>query len=331
VAVPLHQQLQATGEQAQALIPHLERFLCFEATKQNSGHRLLFDSQAAPDGAAGESEQWADPLDTLEQQGSTALHSVAKPGYLILFVAQAGSTFAPAEAAALTAFAELLTSALEQAGKALQALQQATQVAHDFARLRDFETGNHLERVSRITGLIAAGVSERYGLDATFIEQISLFSRLHDIGKIGIPDAILLKPGRLDADEMAVMRSHVEKGLEILAKVLGEHGITDDQPATELMANVIGSHHERLDGSGYPAGLKGEQIPIEGRIVAVADVFDAVTSTRPYRRSATVAEGLALLRQQADEGKLDPACVAALEARPKDLEQITRAWCDLPA
>ena len=179
-------------------------------------------------------------------------------------------------------------------------------MAHEFARLRDCETGHHLERVSRITRMIALGLAESHQLSPTFIEQLSLFSRLHDIGKIGIPDGILLKPGRLAPEEMVVMRTHVELGLEILSKLLGQHGIPD-QPATQLMANIIRCHHERLDGSGYPAGLRGDAIPLEGRIVAVADVFDAVTSARPYRRSASVAEGLHLVRSMAEKGELDPA------------------------
>ena len=347
MALPLHQQLQATGQQAQTLVPHLERLLCFAVPERGGGAcRLLFDSQAesgvTPVGEAGAAgaaagaavgaaaERWCDPLDHLRQQGAVAVHSVARPGYLIVFLGRAGRNFAPAEEAVLAAFAELLASSLEQAaGDALQMLRLATQVAHDFARLRDFETGNHLERVSGITRLIAEGLAADAGLENSFIEQISLFSRLHDIGKIGIPDAILLKPGRLDDEEMAVMRTHVQKGLEILDKVLDQHGIAR-QAATELMANVIRCHHERLDGSGYPAGLRAEQIPLEGRIVAVADVFDAVTSTRPYRRSATVTEGLTLVRQLADEGQLDPSCVAALEARRDVLQRIVEEFRDLP-
>ena len=332
MALPLHQQLQATGQQAQALVPHLERLLCFAAPEQGGGPcRLLFDSQNAAESPAGEgdgSQLWSDPVAALGRQGAVAVHSVARPGYLVVFLARSGCSFAAAEEAVLAAFAELLTGSLERAsGDALQVLKLATQVAHDFARLRDFETGNHLERVSRITRLIAEGVAASRGLSATFIEQISLFARLHDIGKIGIPDAILLKPGRLDGEEMAVMRSHVEKGLEILDKVLNQHGIPQ-QPATALMTHVIGTHHERLDGSGYPAGLRGEQIPLEGRIVAVADVFDAVTSTRPYRRSASVAEGLALVRELADGGQLDPACVAALEERRDELQHILISFRD---
>jgi HD-GYP domain-containing protein (c-di-GMP phosphodiesterase class II) len=195
--------------------------------------------------------------------------------------------------------------------------------------MRDGETGSHLERVNRITRLIAREVAPHYGLSEAFVEQVSTFARLHDIGKIGIPDAILLKPGRLDAGEMAVMRTHVEKGLEILQRVLAAQGVAD-QEATRVMTNLVATHHERLDGSGYPAGLRGEAIPVEGRIVAVADVFDALTHTRPYRQSLSVDEGLAMVRQQAEEGQLDPLCVAALEAQRPALERIVAEFRDLP-
>jgi len=152
----------------------------------------------------------------------------------------------------------------------LTALQLAAELAHAAACMRDAATGSHLERVNRITRLIATAVAPHYGLSEAFVEQVSTYARLHDIGKIGIPDAILLKPGRLDDAEMAEMRTHVEKGLEILERVLAAQGVAD-QGAVRVMTNLVATHHERLDGTGYPAGLRGEQIPVEGRIVAGAD------------------------------------------------------------
>ena len=209
-------------------------------------------------------------------------------------------------------------------------LRQVSQKAQEAVRRRDCDTGHHLERVGRITRLIAEGVAASHGLNGELIDQLALAAPLHDIGKIAIPDAILLKQGRLEAEELAVMRTHVEQGLAVLQRLLAADAIPP-QPATELMAVVIATHHERLDGSGYPAGLRGEAIPIAGRIVAVADVFDALTGTRPYRRSATVAEGLALVQQQAADGLLDPACVAALAARQAELERIVAFSADAAA
>lgn len=334
---PLPEQLQRTGEQARVLVPQLQRFLCFGTDPL----RLLYDSAAplqarTPRDPVEPAEQlagavWSDPLAQLQQQAPPgSVHGERHGAYLVVFQAGADGVFSPAETTAMAVFAELLAGSLERAVEAMEAMRLATEVAHEFARLRDFETGNHLERVSAFTRMVAEGVAERWGLSRRDIEQISLFSRLHDIGKVGIPDAILLKPGRLEPEEMAVMRTHVRKGLEILHRVLDEHRIPE-QPATRLMANLIRTHHERLDGSGYPDGLRGEAIPIEGRIVAVADVFDAVTSTRPYRTSASVAEGLALLHQLAHQGQLDPDCVAALAAQPQQLEEVVARYRDAPA
>ncbi|MEB3235007.1 MAG: HD domain-containing phosphohydrolase [Cyanobacteriota bacterium] len=321
-------QLQQLGERAHGLVPHLERLLCFVEAGPGL-FQLLFDSQAAALGDPPAPALWGDPLQELQHGGPRALYTQTLADHRIVCVAEPGTAFAPAEQATLAVLAELIIANLRSAGDALEALRQATGVAHDFARLRDSETGNHLERVSRITRLIAIGLAESHQLSATFIEHLSLFSRLHDIGKIGIPDGILLKPGRLTAEEMVVMRTHVELGLEILKKLLGQHSIPE-QPATRLMANLIRTHHERLDGSGYPAGLRGEEIPLEGRILAVADVFDAVTSTRPYRLSASVAEGLKMVRDLADKGELDPACVAALEAEREELEAVVADYRDPP-
>jgi len=321
-------QLHQLGARAHGLVPHLQRLLCF-AEAGNGQFWLLFDSQAAASGEQPAPQLWGDPAGQLQHQGAAELFTEVLADHRIVCVAEPGTTFAPAEQAALAVLAELIITNLRSGADALEALRQATGVAHEFARLRDSETGHHLERVSRITRMIAMGLAESHQLSPTFIEQLSLFSRLHDIGKIGIPDGILLKPGRLTPEEMVVMRTHVELVLEILHKLLGQHSIPD-QPATRLMANIIRTHHERLNGSCYPAGLCGEAIPLEGRIVAVADVFDAVTSTRPYRRSASVSEGLGLVRELAHKGELDPACVAALEANREELESVVADYRDPP-
>jgi HD-GYP domain-containing protein (c-di-GMP phosphodiesterase class II) len=332
---PLQQQLRSTLQRAQVLVPQLERLQCFaQPVLPGAGHLLLHDSDTSGTGTAA-GGFWQQPLEQL-QAGKPAgrVHAERLPGYLIAFQARDGVLFDAAARQTLALVAQALVGGLRQdaAGQTERphdALRLAAEVAHASARLRDVETGNHLERVHRFTRLIAEAVAPHFGLSEVFVDQVSVYARLHDIGKIGIPDAILLKPGRLDAEETAVMRTHVRKGLEILEQVLQAQGI-EEQPATRLMANLIGTHHERLDGSGYPVGLRGDAIPIEGRIVAVADVFDAVTSTRPYRRGVSVVEGLALVQQQADGGLLDPVCVAALVGHQAELERIVAAFQDLP-
>lgn len=171
---------------------------------------------------------------------------------------------------------------------------------------RDFGTGSHLVRMARFAGLIAEGLY----LSDDEVRMLELAAPLHDIGKIGVPDAILLKRGRLTEEEFAVMRKHPQIGFEILR---------DSQSRfVQLGAVVARHHHERWDGSGYPDGLRGEEIPITARIVAVADVFDALISERPYKPAWPHDEAVAYVRE--NSGKLfDPTCVEALF---RDMAQV---------
>ncbi|MDH5395338.1 MAG: response regulator [Gammaproteobacteria bacterium] len=154
------------------------------------------------------------------------------------------------------------------------------------AEYRDDMTGYHIIRMSRYSQLlaIAAGMSEKEA------EMLLNASPMHDIGKIGIPDSVLMKPGKLDPDEWKVMQTHVNIGVEIL------RGSNSD--LMNMAAEVAQNHHEKWDGSGYPAGLKGLDIPLTGRIVAVADVFDALTTERPYKKAWPVEEAINYLKEQ---------------------------------
>lgn len=163
---------------------------------------------------------------------------------------------------------------------------------------KDISTKGHSVRVARLAALIA----RELGLPPEHERILYQAGILHDIGKIGIPDAILQKPGRLTAEEFALVREHPVRSWEIARQIR----------SFAPMLPAIRWHHERLDGSGYPDGLQGEEIPLDAHILAVADVFDALTSVRPYRAALSVEEALALLRQEAGT-RLDPECVAALE------------------
>lgn len=161
---------------------------------------------------------------------------------------------------------------------------------------RDNETGMHVIRVSHYCRLMA----EAMNLNNSHVEQIFLAAPMHDIGKIGVPDRILLKPGKLEPDEFALMQRHAEIGSEILG----------DQDAGLLgIARTIAlTHHEKWNGAGYPHGLKEHDIPIEGRITAIADVFDALTSERPYKRAWSVDEAVTLIQSEAGK-HFDPTLV----------------------
>lgn len=154
----------------------------------------------------------------------------------------------------------------------------------DLAENRDSDTGEHVLRVARITHemsleLHAAGHFPEV-IDTEFIDRVALASVLHDVGKVTIPDRILLKPGRLEPDEMGIMRGHAQSGTHILTKIQDLIAWDSYLPMAAVIAE---SHHEQVCGKGYPRGLSGEEIPVAGRIVAVADVFDALTSWRPYK------------------------------------------------
>jgi putative two-component system response regulator len=142
---------------------------------------------------------------------------------------------------------------------------------------------------------------------------------MHDIGKIGIPDRVLLKPGRLDADEWVIMRRHPEIG----HRIIGQH----TSPLLKMAAEVALTHHERWDGTGYPAGLRDEAIPLVGRIVAVADVFDALTSVRPYKPAWSVADAVAELERGVGS-HFDPRVVAAFLVRLPEILAATAAFGD---
>ena len=144
-----------------------------------------------------------------------------------------------------------------------------------------------------------------------------MYSPLHDIGKIGIPDSILRKPGKLDEAEIKVMMTHPEKGSEIINTILKDFGL-GTFGHVDIMRNIAEYHHEAIDGSGYPKGLKGDEIPIEARISAVADIFDALTTRRAYKAPWSNEEAFAMLGRLADT-KLDRDCV---EAMLKNIDKI---------
>jgi HD-GYP domain-containing protein (c-di-GMP phosphodiesterase class II) len=210
---------------------------------------------------------------------------------------------------------------------ALRAISATARIARDFACLRDFETGSHLERMARYSRVIARSIAHVYNLSDEFIEQVHLFAPLHDIGKIGIPDNILLKPGALDPVERKVMESHVQKGADMVSSILGDFGL-NHLPDAAIMRNIVYSHHEFLDGSGYPNHLQGDAVPLEARIVTVADIFDALTSPRPYKEAWPVEKACEELVLMVFAGKLDQDCVAAIERHATEMDEISKRYRD---
>lgn len=168
------------------------------------------------------------------------------------------------------------------------------------AEFKDNETGMHVMRMSHYCEVLAKAL----GMTDEDAETLRDAAPMHDIGKIGIPDSVLLKPGKLDADEWTAMQKHVEYGVEIL-------GRQSDSKLMQIAIQVAQYHHEKWDGTGYPNQISGEEIPLVGRIAAVADVFDALTAERPYKRAWSVDEALNLFKEQ--KGKhFDPRIVELL-------------------
>jgi HD-GYP domain-containing protein (c-di-GMP phosphodiesterase class II) len=192
----------------------------------------------------------------------------------------------------------------------IHTLTAAVKTTGKITHVRDPETGSHLDRMSRYSRLIAMSLAEKHGLSDDFIEHLFMFSPLHDIGKIGIPDNVLLKPGKLDDDERDIMQKHAPMGREIIDDLLENFELENIEYIT-MLRNIIEYHHESIDGQGYPKGIKGDQIPIEARIVAVADVFDALTSVRPYKEAWSNEKAFKMLSELGGN-TLDEECVNAL-------------------
>jgi putative two-component system response regulator len=206
------------------------------------------------------------------------------------------------------------------------------------AEYRDNETGRHVIRVGRYVGIIARAL----GMEERKVEMLEHAAPLHDVGKIGIPDAILLKPGRLTPEEMEIMQKHCQLGKRVFeaisgaekalylthadlgARIIGDTG----SPLLRMVSSIALTHHEKWDGSGYPLALAGEEIPIEGRITAVADVFDALSSKRPYKPAFPREKCFAIMRSE--RGKhFDPRVLDAFFSHSEEIVQTQIEYADL--
>nr|WP_051079148.1 HD domain-containing phosphohydrolase [Methyloversatilis thermotolerans] len=210
---------------------------------------------------------------------------------------------------------ELERRVAERTAELLVSRQQIIRRLGVAAEFRDYETGNHIIRMSYYSRLIGAAA----GLGEASLDLLFQASSMHDVGKIGVPDSILRKPGALDADEWAVMKRHPQIGAEII----GEH----DDPLLESARIIALTHHERFDGTGYPAGLRGHDIPVFGRIVAIADVFDALMNARPYKPAIPLEETVKIMDQSTGT-HFDPDLMAAFHRVLDDLARINATYSD---
>lgn len=183
---------------------------------------------------------------------------------------------------------------VEQFGKSRDALVLGLAKLADF---RDNETGQHLERICQYSTLLAeelASTGKHPAIDAAWINRLRMAASMHDIGKVGVPDQVLLKPGRLSDDEYNVIKQHPTMGADTLMAIRSQF---DDDPLIDMSVEVTLSHHERWDGGGYPFGLKGDAIPLSARIVSVADVYDALTVARVYKPAMPHEQAAAIIEE----------------------------------
>lgn len=221
--------------------------------------------------------------------------------------------------------------ALQARLQEVDALRDATLfVMVSFAEFRDDDSGNHVRRTQEYVRTMAQwlqGLGDvRYALSPAQIDQIACSAPLHDIGKVAIPDGILLKPGRLTPEEFTIMKTHARRGYDLLqraAERMGEDGQRYLRPAMDIARH----HHERWDGSGYPDGLAGQAIPLSARLMAVADVYDALISRRPYKGPVDPDEAQRLIADQAGH-HFDPTVVMAMQATLGQIAEIAARWPD---
>jgi HD-GYP domain-containing protein (c-di-GMP phosphodiesterase class II) len=226
-------------------------------------------------------------------------------------------------------FVRLITEMVMRDLAATHALVASMRTSISMVQTHDLETGAHLERMSRYSRLISRNLVMQglEQLDDEQIEQIALFSPLHDVGKIGIPDRILQKPTPLDREERKIMNTHTVLGRQIVDDLINNFGF-EQIPYIDYLRNIAESHHEAMDGSGYPHGLCGPDISLEARIIAVSDIFDALTTHRPYKSPWSNEHAFAML-QLLSIDKLDKGCVKALANSPDEVAMIQQQFAEV--
>lgn len=283
---------------------------------------------------------WDDraPDDELQVDGgeelSVLMHReplVTPEGVVGELVVDADEPLSPAQVEALTLIADPAARAVRGllVRRAHDEAQRAAVLALAYlAEHRDSETGRHVERMAEYCLLVAQGLAEdgHYTdeIDETFLDELALAAPLHDVGKVGIPDAVLLKRGKLEPEEWELMKTHAEIGARTLDRVIGD---TVHPGYLSMARDVARCHHERWDGSGYPRGLEGAAIPLAARLVALADVYDALTTERPYKRAWSHLQAVEAI--SAGEGThFDPEIVASFLVRLDEVDAIRLELAD---
>ncbi|MFI5304716.1 MAG: HD-GYP domain-containing protein, partial [Nitrospiria bacterium] len=224
----------------------------------------------------------------------------------------------------LNFFGHFISSIVSIELASIRMMLSTVQAAKQISSYHHLETGQHIDRVPHYARLIAQILAPKYGFTDEYIENIFLFSPLHDIGKVGVPANLLKKNESLSGEDVEGLKKHVILGREIIDSIFKDFGL-DTLQNMKMLRNMVEFHHEAMDGSGYLRGLKGNEIPIEARIISVADIFDALTSSRSYKVTWSNEEAYALLRSLAGY-KLDLDCVRALVQNHEKVIEIQKGF-----
>ncbi len=252
------------------------------------------------------------------------------PVGVVDFGSRTPNTFNPREISMCRMLVDQLTYSLENmrlVGELSASRDAVIRGMALLAEVRDSHIKGHLNRICAYSGYLAENLLGRPGyheVTPSFIENIKRAAALHDVGKVGIPDSILLKPGKLTEAEFAVMRSHTVMGAELLQDLMGDFG---SYGMIIMGRDVAQYHHEWWDGSGYPNGVAGRDIPLSARIVAIADVYDALTSKRVYKEAWTFEDTRAEMESKSGT-QFDPELLKIFLERPRNLERIARKYPD---
>ncbi|MGZ5081158.1 MAG: HD domain-containing phosphohydrolase [Usitatibacter sp.] len=226
----------------------------------------------------------------------------------------------------LDLFVRIISLTIENALRSVDVLVGGLHLLREITAFRDVETSSHLSRMSYYAERIARRIAPEIGRDDAWVEYVRLFAPLHDIGKIAIPDSILLKTDKLTDSEFETMKGHAVKGEEILTALIRDLSLNKMQHI-DCLRHIARHHHERWDGKGYPDHLAGPDIPVEAGIIRIADVFDALTSKRCYKVAWPLEKATALLRQGAG-AEFDPRCVELFLDQPEGIAAIMNRFTE---
>lgn len=240
---------------------------------------------------------------------------------LTFFTAHEKHCFTPEIMLQMQVYVRVIAQLINSEDCTAQDLNSAVSAILRLNNVNQSESPQHLKRVAHYSRLIATNCADTYSLSEEWIKHLYLFAPLHDIGKVFMPDELLMKPGPLSPEEFERMKTHTLKGRDMIDHTIDSFGYKNHLHYTSMLRNIVTHHHETIDGKGYPYGLKGDEIPLEAKIVAVADILDAMLTKRAYKEAWSIDKTLAEL-QKLSGAKLDAEFIGILASHEQELVNI---------